>query len=131
MWFNRNKDEQERATIHWGARAERHAERYLTQQGLVTRAKNYRAKPGEIDLIMAEDETLVFVEVRLRSNPHFSSAAETINYPKQQKIIRTAQHFLQQHHLTDKIACRFDVIAITKKSNHSLALEWIKNAFGV
>ncbi len=108
-----------------GSLAEQRAATYLQQQGLVIRAKNYRCKAGEIDLIMQQGDTLVFIEVRLRSHRQFANAAESVTLSKQRKIIKTAQFYLQQHQLTDKINCRFDVIAFGDNS----APEWIKNAF--
>ncbi len=129
MWFKDNKDVQQ-TTLHAGADAESYAERYLQQQGLKSYTKNYRAKTGEIDLIMTQGDTLVFIEVRLRRNPFFSSAAETVDYRKQQKIIKTAQVFLQQQHLIDKVPCRFDVVAIDNNPKDPAAIHWIKNAFG-
>jgi putative endonuclease len=125
MWFNKEDKKQPTA----GERAEQCAETYLHQQGLTTCAKNYRCKLGEIDLIMLHGDTLVFVEVRLRTNRHFLSAAESVTLTKQQKIIRTAQRFLQERHLLDKQACRFDVIALNSSDSNSI--EWIRNAFGV
>ena len=110
-----------------GERAEEHAEAYLQQQGLTTCAKNYRCKLGEIDLIMLDGGTLVFVEVRLRTNRLFLSATESVTLAKQQKIIRTAQRFLQERNLSDKYACRFDVIAFN--SSESGSPEWIRDAF--
>jgi len=129
MWFKHSKDVN---TPTRGARAEALAEQYLTSQGLIARAKNYRCKAGEIDLIMSEGMTLVFVEVRLRSNSHFSSAAESVNYHKQQKIIKTAQQFLLDMNLIDKVACRFDVIALDHLASQAgdAKPDWIKNAFG-
>ena len=110
-----------------GELAEARAEIFLLQQGLVKRAKNYRCKVGEIDLIMQHDTTLVFVEVRLRTHTSFANAAESVTYRKQQKIIKTAQYYLQQYGLTDKANCRFDVIAFSDNGNP----EWIKDAFSV
>jgi len=94
-------------------------------KGLVKLDKNYRCKLGEIDLIMQHEDTLVFVEVRLRSHPAFANAAESVTIRKQQKIIYAAQHYLQQHRLTDKAICRFDVIGFCKNGDP----EWIQNAF--
>lgn len=110
-----------------GAQAEVRAEAYLVTQGLVKRAKNYRCKLGEIDLIMLQQDTLVFIEVRLRSHSQFANAAESVTIGKQRKIIKTAQYYLQQHQLTDKVNCRFDVIAFSDNGDP----EWIKNAFSV
>lgn len=123
MWFNKEVPQ----TQNSGAQAEQFAETYLHKQGLVTFAKNYRCKLGEIDLIMQHGSTLVFIEVRLRTNRNFLSAAESVTLAKQKKIIRTAQHFLQERHLSDKYACRFDVIALS--SHQANTAEWIRDAF--
>lgn len=115
-----------------GATAELYAEQYLQQQGLITRMRNYRCKLGEIDLIMLEKQprgnVLVFVEVRLRTNKRFAPAPETVDYRKQQKIIKTATRFLQEQKLYDKIACRFDVVALDQTGT-APPVQWIKNAF--
>ena len=74
---------------------------------------------------MRQGDELVFVEVRLRSHRQFANAAESVTPAKQRKIIKTAQLYLQQHQLTDKINCRFDVIAFGDNTDP----EWIKDAF--
>lgn len=121
------------STITIGANAEAQAEAFLHAQGLTTRSKNYRCKLGEIDLIMlqktAHGTTFVFVEVRLRTNKRFAPAVETVDYRKQQKIIRTACRFLQEHKLFDKVACRFDVVALDQTGT-APPIQWIQNAFG-
>lgn len=113
-----------------GARAEALAQAFLEAQGLHTLAKNYRCKTGEIDLIMRDGNCLVFVEVRLRTNRFFTSAAESVTRVKQQKMIRTAQRFLQQQKLMDTYACRFDIIAFDTKGSSAPAA-WIRDAFGL
>ena len=110
-----------------GAQAERLAEQFLQGQGLVCIERNYRCAVGEIDLIMRDGNMLVFVEVRLRSNRFFTQAAESVNYRKQHKITRAAQYFLLTHKLTDKVPCRFDVIALDGMQTASI--DWIKSAF--
>ncbi|WP_331345435.1 YraN family protein [Cellvibrio sp. UBA7661] len=116
-----------------GVQAETQAEAFLHQQGLITRMKNYRCKLGEIDLIMLHKNTRgttwVFVEVRLRTNKRFAPAIETVDYRKQQKIIKTAMRFLQEQRLYDKVACRFDVIALDQTGT-APPIQWIQNAFG-
>lgn len=109
-----------------GAAAETRAEQFLLGQGLRTRAKNYRSKRGEIDLIMSHGDEIIFVEVRLRSHRQFASASESVTRGKQQKIIQTARYYLQQYQLTEKANCRFDIIAF---SDDKSSPEWIKNAF--
>ena len=104
--------------------AEQIAATFLQQKGLTLLENNFRCKYGEIDLIMREGKTLVFVEVRLRSNANFGGAAMSINHAKQQRLSRTAALYLQTH---GDSACRFD--AILMQSTNINAVEWIQNAF--
>ena len=108
-----------------GLDAEKLAATFLLNNGLKMVAQNYHCRFGEIDLIMKDASSLVFIEVRLRSNTQFGSAAASITPQKQQKLSLTAQHYLQQSN--DKSACRFDVILMEKADIN--AIEWIKNAF--
>ncbi len=111
-----------------GQMAEDIAYHYLTQQGLKLRTRNYLCRVGEIDLIMQDKNSLVFVEVRYRRNQNFGTSSETITVFKQKKLLRTANFYLQQTKLFEKIPCRFDVIAISKNLEPA-NIEWIKNAF--
>ena len=108
-----------------GAQAEQQAARHLQQHGLQLLAQNYRCRAGEIDLIMQDNDTLVFVEVRLRSNPAFGGAAASIDRRKQQRIIRTAQHYLNT--LPRIPPCRFDAVLLEDPQGKKL--QWLKNAF--
>jgi len=87
--------------------------------------RNYRCRRGEIDLVMREGNTLVFVEVRFRASPSFGTLAETVNIHKQRRLAAAAAYYLR-HHPT-KLACRFDVVAVSG-NNH---IDWIRNAFNV
>lgn len=107
-----------------GLAAEKAAAHFLQQQGLSLLAQNYSCRYGEIDLIMREGNTLVFIEVRLRSNRGFTSAADSIDQRKQQKLIRVAQFYLQSHDLNTP--CRFD--AILFDHNEYQSPNWIRNA---
>ncbi len=113
-----------------GDRIEQQVELYLQQQGLQPVTRNYNTPGGEIDLIMLDRNTLVFVEVRFRRSNRFGSAAESIDYPKQQRIINTAAHFLQHHPKHHNRSCRFDVAACQPdNSGDSLQIQWLSNAF--
>ena len=107
-----------------GGQAEALAAAYLKQQGLKVVASNYHCRFGEIDLVMRDNKTLVFIEVRLRSHAGFGGAAESITATKRQRLVQTAQHYLQQH---GEATCRFD--AILMRSLDMQDIEWIKNAF--
>ena len=107
-----------------GLWAEHQASRYLESQGLDLIARNYSCRLGEIDLVMSDHDTLVFVEVRQRSSTRFGGAAASITLNKQQKIQRAAEHFLMKHHHLSDMFCRFDVIAIQGGS-----ISWLRDAF--
>lgn len=109
-----------------GKDAEQSAKRFLCQQGLTLITQNYHCRWGEIDLIMQHRNELVFIEVRLRRHQSYGGAALSVDLRKQRKIIKTAQHYLQQHK-SDKY-CRFDVIAF-EGSAASLVPIWYKDAF--
>lgn len=114
-------------TRYRGRHAETDACCYLQLHGLELITKNYHCKGGEIDLIMRDQEYLVFVEVRMRLSSDFGNSLETITTTKQQRIIHAAQHYLQQENLFDKKWCRFDAIGI----DTNWQFIWIKNAFEV
>ncbi len=106
-----------------GDSSEQDALEFLQQAGLKLISKNFSCKFGEIDLIMQEDKTLVFIEVRYRNTHKFGGAAASVNLQKQRKIIRTAEHYLQKNY-QQLPACRLDVVAIDKNKK----IDWIKNA---
>ncbi|MDT8310618.1 MAG: YraN family protein [Methylophaga sp.] len=114
-----------------GQQAEQIACDYLQQQGLQLITQNYHCRRGEIDLIMRDAETLVFVEVRARRSDRFGSALESITADKQSRIIATAQQYLQQNRLQQN--CRFDVIAVriapAENSQSHQVSDWIRDAF--
>ena len=108
-----------------GAQAEQWAAQHLQQQGMKLVEQNYRGRFGEIDLIMQDTTSLVFVEVRLRRSENFGGAAASIDARKQQRIIRTAQQYLSS--LARTPPCRFDVVLMDDAQGHNV--QWLKNAF--
>lgn len=109
----------------FGGKIEKQVAAYLKKAGLRLITKNFQGAPGEIDLIMQDSDTLVFVEVRYRQHQQFGGAAASVNWRKQQKLIKTAGLYLQQH--PHQGPCRFDVIAVN--ALQPLELQWIKDAF--
>lgn len=114
-------------TRQQGLDAETQVHDFLQQQGLKPLARNVHSPRGEIDLIMDDDGTVVFIEVRLRNRSDFGSGAESVTRSKQQKLIATALYFLQQNKRLEKCPARFDVVSVNNQSN----MDWIKNAFEV
>lgn len=108
-----------------GADKERVARAYLERQGLHFVAGNHRCRRGEIDLVMRDAETLVFIEVRFRTSTRFGTPAETVGPPKQRRLTAAAGHYLQQH--PTNLPCRFDVLAIGAGD----CIDWIRDAFHV
>ncbi len=112
-----------------GAAAEQAAATFLQQQGLRLITRNYRFKGGEIDLILEEGAPLlVFVEVRMRNNRQFGSGAESVTFSKQQKLSKTALHYLQHHPGYQTYEIRFDVLSISEHQG-AFQFEWFKEAF--
>lgn len=112
-----------------GAAAEEAAALFLRQNGLVCVAQNFNTRLGEIDLIMLEKSTLVFIEVRQRKANSMVSALESVTKAKQRKIACAAAIFLQQSKQYQNFNCRFDVIACTALENGKHEFDWIKGAF--
>lgn len=77
---------------------------------------------------MRDGSTLAFVEVRYRRHAQFGSAAESVDWRKQQKLIRAAQLYLSRHPQWTNAPCRFDVIHIDGPL-HAVAIQWIQDAF--
>ncbi len=94
---------------------------YLQQQGLTLVERNFRCKGGEIDLIMQQGDTLVFVEVRKRADQRYGGAAASVTRTKQARLIIAAQLYLQRYRMPP--ASRFDVVALDGET-----LNWLKNA---
>ncbi|MDH3560244.1 MAG: YraN family protein [Gammaproteobacteria bacterium] len=115
-------------TIRRGRDAESLACRYLERRGLSLIERNYQSRPGEIDLIMDDAGSLVFVEVRYRRQTRFGSGAESVDRRKQAKIVGCAQVYLQTHPGMAARACRFDVVSISGDAGDPV-VEWIQDAF--
>jgi putative endonuclease len=110
-----------------GAEAEEFALNYLKQQGLFLIHQNFYSHAGEIDLIMKENDYLVFIEVRQRTHTGYGDGVASVGFSKQQKIIKTAHFFLLKHKSYAKMPCRFDIISLNQKVDPPI--ECVKNAF--
>ena len=117
------------STQQRGDAADALARQHLEKHGLRLLAQNWRCRLGELDLVMLDADTVVFVEVRYRRYSAWGGAAESVDARKREKLSRAAQHFLQQESRWAKYPCRFDVIAINADSQAPAQLDWIQNAF--
>lgn len=103
--------------------AESAALSFLEGRGLQLLERNYRCRVGEIDLVMKDGNTVVFVEVRQRSNPDFGGASGSITPAKQKRILNAAKHYMMRHDPMPD--CRFDAVLYGENGK----AEWIRNAF--
>lgn len=109
-----------------GEAIERLVAAWLAERGLTPVAANQHAKGGELDLVMRDGETLVFVEVRHRADTRHGHPLETITATKQRRLVRAARVYLQRNRLS--CACRFDVVAVIGRPPE-LDIQWVVNAF--
>lgn len=112
----------------------------LKQHGYTEVLSNFHSRYGEIDLIVADHESLIFVEVKARAYRAQVSAVESISVSKQRKLMKTALIFLEKYPQYQHFYARFDVICFdfqekfTQKSqelpaNVHYEQQWIENAF--
>lgn len=120
----------ERTRQDTGQAAEGWALTHLEEHGLRLLARNWRCRLGELDLVMLDGDTVVFVEVRYRRHSAWGGAESSIDARKRTRVSLAAQVFLQQQPRWARHPCRFDVIAIGPAERSSPAqLNWIRGAF--
>lgn len=95
-----------------GDAAEDAAEAYLAKKGMETVGRNVRAGGGEIDIVMRDGGTLVFVEVRFRESEEFGTPEESIDQAKRLKVVRAARGYLSGIPASSWTEARFDVVAV-------------------
>ena len=111
-----------------GRVGEKHAGRFLRRKRYRIVTRNYRCPAGEIDLVALDGKTIVFVEVKTRTDRQHADPQDAVNQSKQRRLSRSADFFLRQTGSEDR-SCRFDVIAITRKDDTKVEIEHIIDAF--
>lgn len=104
------------------------ARQHLEDRGLRHVESNYHCRRGELDLIMQDEDDLVFVEVRYRRDPGYGTGAESVDRKKRARLIATASHWLSTHPGLDDNPCRFDVVSMSGTPSHP-KVDWIRDAF--
>ncbi|WP_297834056.1 YraN family protein [Pseudomonas sp.] len=112
-----------------GREAEAFALQHLQREGLSLIAQNWLCKRGELDLVMLDGDTVVFVEVRYRRHTGWGGALESVDVRKRKKLVIAAQLFLQTTSRWADSPCRFDVIGINGNPGKEPSFNWLKNAF--
>ena len=108
----------------WEARALTH----LQGAGLRLLERNWHCRLGEIDLIMRDGDSVVFVEVRYRDAADSGSALDSVGPGKRRKLVRAAQLYLAQHTALAQRPCRFDVVAFDG-DGEEVRCDWVRGAF--
>ena len=109
-----------------GERAEALAAEFLAAQGMTILERNFRRRCGEIDLVARDGDTLVFVEVRLRTRGDFGGAAASITAKKRARIAAAAGLYLARLRRTPP--CRFDAVLLDAIDPDRI--EWMKDFMG-
>jgi len=110
-----------------GAEGERAAEKLLRRHRYKILARNYRCAAGEVDLIALDGTTVVFIEVKTRTQDGFGSPLDAVDRRKQGQVARAAKYFLSEKHLLDRDA-RFDVVGVWWEGGR-VTCELVQNAF--
>ena len=107
-----------------GTEYEHIAANYLQNHGVIISECNYRSRQGEIDIIGKDGEYTVFFEVKYRKNGANGQPAEAVNYRKQRKICKVADHYRMIHQIVEFSPVRYDIVAIC-----GTEITWYQNAF--
>jgi putative endonuclease len=107
-----------------GQAAELSAVEFLTARGVRIISRNRRFRFGELDIVGLDGDTLVIVEVRMRSSAQFGGAAASVDARKQMKLRRAAALLIQKRSDLARLRVRFDVVAVSPAG-----IDWIKHAF--
>jgi putative endonuclease len=100
----------------------------LERQGYAILDRRYRTRCGELDIIARDGPVLVFVEVRARSDGNFGTPFESVTWQKRHRLSRMAAAYLYRKRILD-VACRFDVVGVTRTAGGRVNIEVVKNAF--
>ncbi|MFK2900073.1 YraN family protein [Dyella jejuensis] len=111
-----------------GAAFEQRACGELKQAGMTLLARNYTTRYGELDLVMRDGDTVVFVEVRHRIRADYGDAAASVTAAKQARLVRTAQLWLAAHPQHAQRTCRFDVVSYDGPADNA-RMNWLRGAF--
>ncbi len=95
-----------------GVSGEETARAYLAARGYIVRARNFRSRTGEIDVVAEKDGTIAFVEVKTWSAYGVSELEYSINKRKQGRIVDAARLYMAMNPDTLKKKARFDVVFV-------------------
>jgi putative endonuclease len=112
-----------------GQRAEDIAAAFLRAKGLEVLERNFRRRLGELDVVARQGEVLVIAEVRTRASALYGGAASSVDFRKQQRLVRAAAQLLQQRKDLAHLRVRFDVVSVSAIDSEEPRVDWIQHAF--
>lgn len=113
----------------FGARAERAAAKFLKRRGYRILQRNVVLRPGELDLVALDGDTIVFVEVRSTESAGTERPGASVDHGKQQKLSALSLAWLQRYRALDRTS-RFDIVAVSwPASSREPTIEHIIDAF--
>lgn len=98
----------------------------LLTKGYKLKTRNYRFGKGEIDLIMEDTDTLVFIEVKTRQTSEIGEPFQAVTKRKQKLLIKTAEHYILS--TESDLNARFDIVSIVH-NQYRTEISHIDNAF--
>jgi putative endonuclease len=115
-------------TVNFGILGENLACETLQRRGYAILARRYRTRVGEIDIVAADGDTIVFVEVKARRDTRCGVPAESVTWWKQRRIVTMARFYLATHRCQHRPA-RFDVVSVLAPRGAAPTVEIIRGAF--
>ena len=129
MLWNNTTSAKDTTSTDKGHITESFAEQHLSKQGLILIERNFHSRQGEVDLIMLDGNTYVFVEVKYRKSKGFGGAIAAISASKQKKVKHCITFYLHQRGLNEyNTPCRIDVVTLEGDIVQP-QVTWLKNAF--
>jgi len=113
---------------HTGRSGEKEASRFLRRKGHRIIARNYDCPAGEVDLITTDGPTIVFVEVKSRTDESSKDADHIVTSIQRERLIRAAQYFTRRADPLNR-PIRFDVVTVYFSPKGAVLLEHFENAF--
>ena len=113
----------------FGELGERIAERWLRRQGWRVVQRRFRSGHRDIDLVVAQDDVVAFVEVKARRGAKFGDPVEAVNWNKQRQLVRSASVWIERHGRPSE-SYRFDVVGVLVEGER-VRVRHIPNAFSI
>ncbi len=129
-WFARDKDKVEKKVdrLGLGKAGEDEAVRLLKSMGFKIKERNYRCRGGEIDIVAYDGNTLVFVEVKARTDTSYALPEESVDLNKRARIRTATFDYLSRNSIDEDTSIRFDVVSVDM-GKERLSASLIKDAF--